>query len=174
MAPPQQAPSFRRKVRSRAALAATIQQLHRRGKRVVFANGCFDILHVGHVTLLDHAKRLGDILVVAINSDRSVQGLKGPGRPVNREQDRAAVLGALASVDYVTVFDEPTPLELIRLLKPDVLVKGADWALKGIVGADLVKQHGGRVVRIRLVEGYSTTKLIRWMTRPVHHAASGP
>lgn len=131
---------------------------------MVFANGCFDLLHVGHVTLLERARRLGDALIVAINSDRSVRALKGPGRPITSERDRAMVLAALASVDYVTIFDEPTPLELIRLLKPDVLVKGSDWARKEIVGRDVVERYGGRVARITFVKGHSTTTLLERMS----------
>jgi len=153
-------------VLSRAALKRAVDRLKRQGTRVVFANGCFDLLHIGHVTLLDRARRLGGALVVAVNSDRSVRGFKGPGRPVNSERDRAAVLAALACVDYVTVFDEPTPLELIRLLKPDVLAKGADWAREEIVGRAEVERHGGRVVRIRLMRGYSTTRLLERLARP--------
>ncbi len=147
--------------RSHASLARCIQRLKRSGKRVVFTNGCYDLLHVGHVTLLKRAKRLGDVLVVAINSDRSVQQLKGPHRPLVPEQERAQVLAALASVDLVTVFDEPTPARLITLLKPDVLVKGADWAAGRIVGEDVVRRHGGRVVRVPLVGGRSTSGLIQ-------------
>ncbi|MBI3087604.1 MAG: D-glycero-beta-D-manno-heptose 1-phosphate adenylyltransferase [Candidatus Omnitrophica bacterium] len=141
---------------SAASLAPIVRRLQRRGRRVVFANGCFDLLHVGHVTLLERARRLGDALIVALNSDRSVRRLKGPGRPVVRQQDRARLLAALACVDYVTMFDEPTPHRLLARLRPDVLVKGADWSLRDVVGRDLVK----RVVRIALVNGYSTTDLL--------------
>jgi len=123
----------------------------------VFANGCFDLLHPGHVDLLNQARRAGDLLVVALNSDRSVRTQsKGPGRPVVGERDRAIVIAALECVDYVTIFSEPTPLKLIARLRPDVLVKGADWAAKRIVGRDLVR----RVLRVRLRPGYSTTKLV--------------
>ena len=149
-----------RKILSRRALAAAIRLLKEQGSEVVFANGCFDLLHVGHVTLLERAKRLGDILVVGINSDRSVRALKGPSRPLVPEQDRARLLAALACVDYVTIFDQPTPYHVIAALKPDVLVKGADWPTAGIVGRELVRRTGGRVVRIPLVSGYSTTRLI--------------
>jgi len=149
-----------KKIRSRRWLAQAVRRLKRQGKRVVFTNGCFDLLHVGHVTLLERAKRLGDILIVALNSDRSVNALKGRGRPLTRQQDRAKLLAALACVDYVTIFDEPTPYQLIATLQPDILVKGADWKSAEVVGRDLVKRHGGRVVRIPLVNGYSTTRLL--------------
>lgn len=153
------------KIRSSRWLAQTARRLHRRGQRIVFANGCFDLLHVGHVVLLERAKRLGDILIVAINSDRSVRALKGTHRPVVPQQDRARLLAALASVDYVAIFDDHTPLRLIEELQPDVLVKGADWRLGGIVGHELIQRRGGRIVRLPLVNGYSTTKLLRRIAR---------
>lgn len=153
------APSLR-KVRSLRSLVAVVRRLKRHGQRVVFANGCFDVVHVGHVALLERAKGLGDVLVVGLNSDRSVQALKGAGRPIVSQRDRARVIAALSSVDYVTVFDGPTPLGLIERLKPDVLVKGADWPLHGIIGREILKRSGGRVVRVSLVNGYSTTKLL--------------
>ena len=160
MTRPRAIPSHR-KVLSTRALAAVIRRLRRRGRRVVFANGCFDLLHVGHVTLLERAKRLGDVLVVGINSDRSVRALKGRHRPIMSQRDRARLLAALASVDYVTVFDAPTPLALIRLVQPDILVKGADWSAGEIVGRQIVAlRRGGRVVRIPLVNGRSTTGLL--------------
>ncbi len=138
-----------------------ILEVHRsRGERIVFTNGCFDILHAGHVRYLSAAKSLGQVLVVGLNSDASVRGIKGGGRPVNSQEDRAEVLGALACVDYITLFDEADPLNLIREAAPDVLVKGADWEESRIVGADWVKSRGGSVVRIPLVEGVSTTRLI--------------
>lgn len=124
---------------------------------MVFANGCFDLLHAGHVKLLAQAKSLGDRLVVAVNSDRSVRRLKGAGRPLVPQGERAQVLSALECVDYVTVFDEATPLETIRMLKPDVLVKGADYKVSEIVGRGDVK----KVVRVPLVKGISTTELVR-------------
>lgn len=130
------------------------------GKRIVFTNGCFDILHRGHVELLAKARSLGDLLVVGLNSDASVRRLKGVPRPCMGEGDRATILLALASVDCVTVFDEDTPLETIRALCPDVLVKGAEYGAGEIVGAEFVEAHGGRVERIEMVEGYSTTSLI--------------
>src|SRR3989338_5995776 len=113
------------------------------GKKIVFTNGCFDILHLGHVRYLEKAKSLGDVLVVGLNSDASVRKLKGPGRPVNSVRDRAGVLKALKTVDYVTIFSDPTPLRLICKVRPDFLVKGGDWKTKDIVGADVVASYGG-------------------------------
>jgi rfaE bifunctional protein nucleotidyltransferase chain/domain len=130
------------------------------GRRVVFTNGCFDILHPGHLALLDAARSEGDVLVVGINSDRSVGEIKGPSRPVIPETERAETLMALEPVDRVVVYDEPTPLETIRHLLPDVLVKGADWALEDIVGRDFVEARGGRVVRVDLLPGRSTTAIL--------------
>jgi len=128
---------------------------------IVFTNGVFDLLHPGHVRYLREARALGDALIVAVNSDRSARTLeKGPGRPLNTAAERAEVLAALACVDAVVVFDEDTPLEIVRALQPDVLVKGADWAPGTIVGADIVEARGGRVERIRLAEGYSTSRLV--------------
>ncbi|HZR26069.1 MAG TPA: D-glycero-beta-D-manno-heptose 1-phosphate adenylyltransferase [Vicinamibacterales bacterium] len=127
---------------------------------IVFTNGVFDILHPGHVRYLQDARKLGDRLIVGINSDRSVRQIKGASRPINPESERAEVLRALQCVDDVIVFDEPTPHELIVRVQPDVLVKGADWAADEIVGRDVVEAKGGRVVRIAIAEGYSTTAII--------------
>ncbi len=131
------------------------------GRKIVFTNGCFDIIHAGHVRYLRDAKALGDILVVAMNSDLSIREIKGPNRPITPQAERADVLSELSSIDYVTVFDEPTPLKVIETVKPDILVKGEDWGEGEIVGADSVKAAGGRVVRIKLVEGVSTTVIIK-------------
>src|SRR2546427_2669453 len=148
-------------------LAADVETLSARlaprraaGARVVFTNGCFDLLHPGHVRYLAAARALGDVLVVGLNSDASVRRLKGPGRPVLDVQERAEVLGALAAVDHLVVFDDDTPRRLIAALTPDVLVKGADWAADDIVGRDEVLARGGRVERIDLVPGVSTSALI--------------
>jgi D-beta-D-heptose 7-phosphate kinase/D-beta-D-heptose 1-phosphate adenosyltransferase len=131
------------------------------GKTVVFTNGVFDILHPGHTRYLRDARALGDLLIVGINSDRSARALgKAPDRPINTEAERAEVLSALASVDAVVVFDEETPLEIIALVQPDILVKGADWGEDAIVGREVVEARGGRVVRVPLADGYSTTRLI--------------
>ena len=130
------------------------------GKRVVFTNGVFDLVHPGHARYLRDARALGDALIVAINSDRSARANKGAMRPINPERERAEVLGALAVVDAVVIFDEQTPQEIIGRIQPDVLVKGADWGPDDIVGRDIVEGRGGRVVRVDLAPGFSTTKLI--------------
>ena len=137
-----------------------IHNLKRSGKRIVFTNGCFDILHVGHVRYLEQAKSLGDVLVVGINSDRSVRGLKGPRRPILPVEERGEILSGLGCTDYITVFEEPTPFELISLLQPDVLVKGGDWTPEQVVGREVVEGSGGRVVILPFVEGSSTTNII--------------
>ena len=131
------------------------------GKIVVFTNGVFDILHPGHIRYLRDARALGDLLIVGINSDRSARALgKAPDRPINTEAERAEVLSALTAVDAVVVFDEETPHEIITLIQPDILVKGADWGENAIVGRDVVEARGGKVVRVPLAEGYSTTEII--------------
>ena len=132
----------------------------KQGKKLVFTNGCFDLLHLGHIRYLKKAKSLGDFLVVGLNSDRSVKKIKGEKRPILPEKERAEILASLWFVDYVVLFDEETPERLIRELEPDVLVKGADWKLKEIVGADLVRSRGGVVRRIPLYKGRSTTSVI--------------
>ena len=148
----------RGKIRSVADLTAELDARRQRGETIVFTNGCFDILHPGHVELLEKAKALGSVLVVGLNSDASVRSLgKGDGRPFRNQRDRARMLAALDAVDYVTVFEEPDPAKLIEQIGPDVLVKGSDWARKGVVGQQLVEARGGRVVLIDLLEGYSTT-----------------
>jgi rfaE bifunctional protein nucleotidyltransferase chain/domain len=131
------------------------------GRRVVFTNGCFDLLHAGHIGSLEQARALGDALIVGLNSDASVRQLKGPGRPVLPERERAEILAALECVDAVVIFDEPTPREVIRGLLPDVLVKGGDWPGDQIVGREEVEAAGGRVVSIPVVPGYSTTAILR-------------
>jgi D-beta-D-heptose 7-phosphate kinase/D-beta-D-heptose 1-phosphate adenosyltransferase len=130
------------------------------GERVVFTNGCFDLLHIGHITLLEQARGFGDRLIVAINSDSSVRGLKGPSRPIVGETERARVLAALAAVDAVVVFAEATPLEAIKATRPDVIVKGGDYDIETVVGAAEVESWGGQVKIVPLVEGFSTTQLI--------------
>jgi D-glycero-beta-D-manno-heptose 1-phosphate adenylyltransferase len=148
------------KVVSLAALARIRTRLRRQGKRVVFTNGTFDILHRGHVEYLAAARKMGDVLIVGLNSDSSIRRIKGPKRPINRGPDRAAVLAALASVDYVCSFGEDTPERMIRRLLPDVLVKGADWNRAAIVGRDVVRENGGSVRTVRLTPGRSTTNVI--------------
>lgn len=137
-----------------------IRSANGKAKKVVFTNGCFDILHVGHVKYLQEAKAQGDILVVGLNSDASVRKLKGESRPIQNEADRGEVLSALACVDFVTVFTEDTPANLIELLKPDVLVKGGDWKINQIVGSDFVLSYGGEVKSLQFVQGKSTTNIV--------------
>lgn len=150
----------RRKIKDLSSLKKEIDGLKGQGKKIVFTNGCFDILHPGHTRYLRAARQLGDYLVVAVNSDRSVRAIKGKGRPVVPQEDRTEVLAALAFVDGVVVFDEDDPLEVIRRLLPDVLVKGGDWPEDKIIGADVVKGAGGEVRRIPFESGYSTTGII--------------
>ncbi len=138
-----------------------ILEVIRKGKKVVFTNGCFDIIHAGHVDYLEKAKSLGDILVVGINSDRSVRKIKGEKRPLIPQEMRTKVLNALKPVDYVVIFEEETPIELIRAIKPEVLVKGGDWELSRIVGREFVKSYGGKVVTIPLEYNISTSDIIR-------------
>jgi D-beta-D-heptose 7-phosphate kinase/D-beta-D-heptose 1-phosphate adenosyltransferase len=134
--------------------------LRRQGRKVVFTNGVFDLLHPGHVRYLNHARTLGDALIVGVNSDRSVRSNKGDNRPINAESERAEVLAALQAVDAVVIFDEETPHELIAAVQPDVLVKGADWPEDGIVGREVVEARGGVVVRVAVEPGYSTSSII--------------
>ena len=148
------------KIWSPEELAGEIRGQQQQGRKIVFTNGCFDLIHVGHVRYLQEAKALADLLVVAVNSDRSVKNIKGPNRPIQLEYHRAEIINALKCVDYVTLFDEDTPFSLIERLKPDVLVKGADWANKIIVGRDIVEQAGGCVKTIPYIEGNSSTALI--------------
>ena len=145
---------------SRERLIEERERLRAAGKRVVFTNGCFDLLHPGHVRYLTAARALGDVLIVALNSDRSVRELKGPTRPILTEAERAEVMAALGCVDYVTIFDEPTPRSLIAGLLPDVLVKGGDWGVSEIVGREEVEAAGGITQSLAFVEGCSTTEII--------------
>lgn len=148
------------KIVSIEAMIAERERLRGEGKRLVFTNGCFDLLHPGHVSYLKQARSLGDALVVALNSDRSVRELKGKGRPILNQQERAEVIAALEAVDYVTIFDEETPRVLIAAVLPDVLVKGGDWALAEIIGREEVEAAGGRVLSLPYIEGSSTTDII--------------
>jgi rfaE bifunctional protein nucleotidyltransferase chain/domain len=146
---------------TRSETIAFVERARAEGRTIVFTNGVFDILHPGHVRYLRDARALGDLLIVGVNSDRSVKALaKAPNRPINSENERAEVLSALAAVDAVVIFDEDTPHEIIKALQPDILVKGADWGENAIIGRDIVEARGGRVVRIQLADGYSTTKII--------------
>jgi D-beta-D-heptose 7-phosphate kinase/D-beta-D-heptose 1-phosphate adenosyltransferase len=154
------------KIVSRRDAARWIQEQQARGKKIVFTNGCFDLLHVGHVVYLEQARSLGDALIVAVNTDASVRRLsKGSGRPFNSESDRVRVLAALASVDRVVLFPEETPQEIVTELQPDVLVKGGDYTLDGIVGREVVLAKAGRVEVIPFVPGYSTTDLVARIRR---------
>ena len=142
-------------------LAGRLEDVHKSGKKVVFTNGCFDLLHIGHVRYLAAARAEGDLLVVGLNTDRSVRMIKGNNRPIIEQTQRLEILASLECVDYVTLFDEPEPLKLIELLQPTVLVKGEDWKDDEIVGADFVRTSGGRVVRVPLVKEASTSKIIQ-------------
>ncbi len=146
---------------TRPEAVAFVERLRADGRRIVFTNGVFDLLHPGHLRYLQRARALGDALVVGLNSDESVRAVKGAGRPITPAVERAEILGALSSVDAVVIFDEDTPHELIAALKPDILVKGADWAEDAIVGRDIVEARGGTVVRVPVEAGYSTTQIIR-------------
>jgi D-beta-D-heptose 7-phosphate kinase/D-beta-D-heptose 1-phosphate adenosyltransferase len=151
------------KIKTLPALKKALSAARRRNIKVVFTNGCFDILHRGHVEYLKKAASFGGILVVALNSDSSVRRLKGKGRPVTNQGDRANVLAALKSVNYVIIFKEDTPFGLIKELKPDILVKGADWDKNKIVGKTIVESYGGKVEVARYLKGYSTTNLLKKM-----------
>ena len=153
------------KIKKAGQLKSIIARLKARGKKVVFTNGCFDLLHVGHIRYLRRAKKHGDILVIGLNTDRSVKQIKGEARPIVPEKERAEVLSSLEFVDYVVLFDEPDPLRLIQNLRPNVLVKGADWPRDKIVGREMVEKTGGRVVRVPLVRGASTSALIEKIIR---------
>lgn len=142
----------------------TVQKWKRQGHRVVFTNGCFDLLHPGHVSLLNQSKKTGNRLIVGLNTDASVKRLKGPTRPIQQEAARAFVLSSLECIDLVVLFDEDTPLELIQTLKPDVLIKGADYTIENVVGASFVQSYGGEVRLINLVEGESTTRMVAKMS----------
>jgi len=148
------------KLKNLDELTELAAQARQNGKSVVFTNGCFDILHRGHVHVLRQAKAAGDLLIVALNSDRSVQEIKGAHRPVLPESDRIELIGAMEMVDYVIIFDEPDPYKLIAAIKPDVLAKGGDWSAEKIIGADVVEQAGGRIVMIPYLKGFSTSEII--------------
>ena len=148
------------KILTMPLLLKKISQLRKNGLKIVFTNGCFDLLHVGHISVLERAKKLGDVLVVGVNSDRSVAKLKGPHRPLSSLKDRLRVLSALEAVDFVTSFTELTPLNIIRRISPDILVKGGDYRAHSIVGAQDVIKSGGRVCLVPLVKNHSTTRII--------------
>jgi D-beta-D-heptose 7-phosphate kinase/D-beta-D-heptose 1-phosphate adenosyltransferase len=149
------------KIKGSAALLSIRQQAKKEHKKVVFTNGVFDLLHRGHVEYLQKARQLGDMLIIGLNSDASVHAIKGPKRPIVSQEDRATVLAALACVDHIVYFDEDTPAELIEAILPDILVKGADYSIEQIVGAEAVLKNGGQVIPIDLTPGRSTSELIR-------------
>jgi D-beta-D-heptose 7-phosphate kinase/D-beta-D-heptose 1-phosphate adenosyltransferase len=149
-----------RKIKGRDSLQTILQELQHQGRQVVFTNGCFDLLHVGHIKYLQAARQLGDLLVLGLNSDASIRRLKGEKRPLIDQTERCHILAALSCVDFVTVFDEDTPLELIRSLRPDILVKGGDYRMEEVVGRETVESYGGRVELISFVDGKSTTNII--------------
>jgi len=151
---------MREKIKKREDLRKIAEDLKAQGKQVVFTNGCFDLLHVGHIRYLEKARGLGDILVVGVNSDQSVRRIKGPFRPILPEEERAEILSGLGCIDYVTLFDELDPLELISSLKPQILVKGGDWTKETTVGKEVVEGLGGKVIILPFVEGASTSNLI--------------
>lgn len=151
----------RNKIKGKKQLKTILDSLKKKDKKIVFTNGCFDLIHIGHVRYLEKAKSLGDILVVAINTDSSIKRIKDKRRPIIPQRERAEVIASLGCVDYVTFFDEDTPYELIKLLRPDTLVKGGDWKRKAIVGSDIVEGAGGRVYAIPFIKGASTTGIIK-------------
>jgi D-beta-D-heptose 7-phosphate kinase/D-beta-D-heptose 1-phosphate adenosyltransferase len=151
----------RAKIKTIAELKKIVARLKSRGKRIIFTNGCFDLLHYGHVKYLEEARKKGDILIVGVNSDSSIKRIKGNKRPLVKQTDRISTLAALESVDYAVIFNEETPLRLIEQLAPDLLVKGSDWDKSNIVGADSVIARGGKVVTVKLLKGRSTTGLIK-------------
>jgi D-beta-D-heptose 7-phosphate kinase/D-beta-D-heptose 1-phosphate adenosyltransferase len=153
------------KILSLPALLESLESQRAKGRKVVFTNGCFDLLHAGHVLYLEEARALGDILVLGLNSDSSVQRLKGPSRPINKQDERAMVLAALESISYVCIFEEDTPYELIKALQPDILVKGGDWPVSSIVGSDIVLARGGQVKSLGFSEGLSSTNIIQSILR---------
>ncbi|KAF0121502.1 MAG: cytidyltransferase-like protein [bacterium] len=149
-----------KKIKDKEELKTVTERLRKEGKRIVFTNGCFDLIHVGHIRYLEEAKKLGDILIVAVNSDQSVRAIKGNKRPIIPEEERAEVLSALQCVDFVVIFHEPDPLNIISLLKPDVLVKGGDWGEDAIIGREVVESIGGKVIRIPEIKGASSSSII--------------
>ena len=152
---------MRSKILKLSDLLQVIEDLRKAGKRIVFTNGCFDILHVGHVRYLAAARSKGDALILGLNSDASVKSIKPDNRPIVNQDQRAEVLAGLACVDYITIFDDPDPLALIQTIKPDVLIKGADWKETDIIGSDVVKSYGGKVIRIEVVPDISTSRIIQ-------------
>ncbi|MGD0335782.1 MAG: D-glycero-beta-D-manno-heptose 1-phosphate adenylyltransferase [Candidatus Omnitrophota bacterium] len=149
------------KIKNLSDLLSTIRGLKKKGRKIVFTNGCFDILHYGHVMYLEKARKMGDILIVGVNSDSSIRKIKGAKRPLVGQRDRARIIAALKSVDYVIIFKEKTPLQIISKIKPDILIKGADWKKNKIVGASVIKRYGGKACTVEFSPGRSTTNLIK-------------
>lgn len=154
-----------KKIKSLSSILRIVSRFRREGKSIGFTNGCFDILHPGHVHYLERAKKYVDILILGLNSDKSVRKIKGPNRPVNNHNDRAKVIAGLDAVDYVVIFDDPTPYEIVKKIKPDYLFKGGDWKKSEVVGREIVESYGGRVVIIPYLKGYSTTSVIKKICR---------
>lgn len=158
-----------KKIISRKKLKDFFQRLREKEKKIVFTNGCFDIIHAGHVRYLKKAKEFGNLLIVGLNSDSSIKKIKGELRPIVPQRERAEVLSVLESVDFIVLFNEPTPYNIIKDIQPDILVKGADWSADQIVGADIVKARGGRVARIKLAKGRSSTNIIKKILKIYKH-----
>ncbi len=152
---------MRDKIKDLQELKKAIDFHKEKDKKIVFTNGCYDLIHIGHLRCFREGKRLGDILIVALNSDRSVRSIKGPPRPIIPQEERAEIVSSLESVDYVTIFDQDDPLDIIASVKPDILVKGGDWNLNTIVGREIVESYGGKVFALPLVKGVSTTQIIK-------------
>lgn len=153
------------KILSLRKLSSLIKVLKKKGKKIIFTNGCFDLIHPGHIKIFKEAKKHGDVLIVGINSDRSVRKIKGNRRPLLNLKARQEVLASIALIDYIITFTQTTPLHLIKKIKPAVLVKGGDWPKKHIIGSSFIKSYGGKVVRVRLKKGYSTTRLLEKMQK---------
>lgn len=154
-----------KKIKNCMQLKKIVSQVKKKNKKIAFTNGCFDLLHVGHIEYLKSAKKMADILIVALNTDTSIRKIKGPARPIMKLKDRQRIIAALESVDYVTSFSESTPLSLIRKLKPDLIIKGADWKVKDIVGKNFVAAYGGRAVNVKYQKGYSTAGILEEISK---------
>lgn len=152
--------NIQNKIVNKQELLSHLEQINMKGKKIVFTNGCFDIIHRGHIDYLSKARDLGDLLIVGVNSDSSVRRFKGNSRPIQDEKSRCLILSAMQFVDFVVLFDEDTPYELIKFIQPDVLVKGADYKIEDIVGYDIVKNKGGEVKTIKFIDGYSTSNIV--------------
>ena len=151
---------MKEKIKDLTVLTKLVSEHKNKGEKVVFTNGCYDLLHIGHIQCFQESKALGDILIVALNSDSSIRALKGPSRPIIPEEERAEIIAAMENVDYITIFDQADPLKVISTVKPDVLVKGGDWSIDTIVGRDVVESYGGTVVALPMIPGVSTSRLI--------------